>query len=139
MSANWIIRKCRNKRCRGSVTPAHHSPTCSKCKSRAWREKNPVKAKFSDLKNRAKQRGHTFLLTIEQFSEFVARTDYMEKRGKSATSLSIDRIRPHIGYQADNIRVLTLSTNSRLRNAPLEVCERYAALAEYSKNRKRKT
>jgi hypothetical protein len=58
-------------------------------------------------------------LTREEFSELVTKSGWIEKRGKTAKSLSIDRIDPRLGYQTGNVRVLTLAQNSRLRYAPL--------------------
>ena len=109
------VRKCRTKFCSGIAMKSGHSPFCSKCRSRRWKETNPVKYSFSKLRNRAKERGHDFALTFEEYTEFVHATDYWKNRGKTAQSLSINRIRPEEGYHAGNIEAITLSMNSRLR------------------------
>jgi hypothetical protein len=63
----------------------------------------------------AKCRQKPFTLTLEQFSEFCKKTGYDEKKGKTAQSLSVDRIKSHLGYTADNIRAITLSENTMRR------------------------
>jgi hypothetical protein len=40
----------------------------------------------------------------------------MEKKGKNADSLSIDRINVNKGYSVDNIQILSLSNNTKKRN-----------------------
>jgi hypothetical protein len=50
---------------------------------------------------------------MAEFKEFCRKTDYIELKGKSANSLSIDRKKSWLGYDFDNIQVLTLSENSR--------------------------
>lgn len=112
-------KRCRTKRCRGRISKSGHSPFCSKCRTRRWKESNPIKYAFGKLRNRAKERGHQFTLTLEEYTKFVHETDYWKNRGKTAQSLSINRIRPNEGYHAGNIEAITLSMNSRLRYAPL--------------------
>lgn len=58
-------------------------------------------------------------MTREEFTKLVTESGWIEKRGKTAKSLSIDRVDPRRGYEAGNVRVLTLAQNSRLRYAPL--------------------
>ncbi len=95
------------------------SPYCARCRYRRFAAANPIACAFNNIRKRAKQRGHAFLLTREEFSELVTKSGWIEKRGKTAKSLSIDRIDPRLGYQTGNVRVLTLAQNSRLRYAPL--------------------
>lgn len=124
--------KCQTKLCRGTVTPAMEARChyyCHKCKDRRWKERQPISYTFSKLRRRAKARGHSFTLTLDEFKKFVEQTDYMRLKGKTAASLSIDRVRNEEGYHAGNIQVLSLSENTgknnRLRKAPQRVCERY--------------
>jgi hypothetical protein len=120
------LPKCNTKFCRGRCLPSGKSCYCSKCRTRNWRDRHPVEYTFAKIRSRAKERGHAFTLTIDEFREFVARTDYMQRKGKTGASLSIDRIRNEEGYHRDNIRVLTLSENAtRLRKAPEHVAAQY--------------
>ena len=116
--------KCRTKRCRGRTTKSGHSPYCAKCRSRHWREHDPVKYKFDNLRNRARQRGKEFSLTIAQFREFCQREKLLDRRGRSSKSYSIDRIKSHLGYSISNIQVLEIGENVR---------RRYVRLPDYVK------
>ena len=107
-------RKCKTKYCRGVVHETTRSPFCSKCKMRKHKEKNPLRYAYTKLKSRAKERGHEFKLTFEQYKQFALETGYLEKKGKTADSLSIDRIDPSRGYEVGNIRAVTLRENARL-------------------------
>jgi len=79
---------------------------------RKWRENNPIRAAYLNLKNNAKRRGKEFLLTFEQFEKFAVNytISYGKKRNKD--TWSIDRIDPTKGYSIDNIQLLTLQKNS---------------------------
>ena len=113
--------KCRTKFCRGHVAKnnRHHSPFCSKCRSRRFRAAHPAMAHFLDLKNRAKQRGHEFTITFEHYYKIVwLDSGYAEKHGKTKECLSVDRKENHIGYVPGNLQVLTVSENARKRFVP---------------------
>lgn len=60
-----------------------------------------------------------FTLTLSQYIELATQTGYADGKGKTAQSLSLDRIDPAHGYEPGNLRVVTLQENSRLRWAPL--------------------
>jgi len=78
---------------------------------RRWRKNNPMNAAYNNLKNNAKRRGKPFELTFEQFKQFAIKTEYIAKKGISATSYTIDRINEELGYTIDNIQVLQNSDN----------------------------
>lgn len=111
------MSKCRTKFCRGRTTKTGRSPYCSKCRSRRWKEKAPLKYAFHNLRNRARHRGHKFTLTFEEYEEFAIRTGYAALKGKTAQSLSIHRKDDKRGYHSDNIAAVTLSMNTRLKYA----------------------
>ncbi len=104
--------KCATKFCRGIATKNGHSPYCSCCRSRRWREKFPLHASYKQLRNDAKRRQKEFSLTRQQYIEFARRTGYDELKGRGATFLSIDRRDPSKGYTESNIRALTVRANS---------------------------
>ena len=89
------------------------------------KERNPYKYFYGKLKNRAKERRHSFSLTLTQFTCFCRMHDLLSKRGKTALCLSVDRIDGSQGYHMWNIQPLTVSANSRKgitdkrENAPL--------------------
>jgi hypothetical protein len=86
---------------------------CSTCKSKIYRAKFRIKYAFDALRHNAKRRGHGFDLTLQQFTQFAIDTDYMVRKGRTLHSYSIDRIDNNRGYNVDNIRVMTVSDNSR--------------------------
>jgi hypothetical protein len=112
-------RKCATKFCRGRAYSNAKSPYCAKCRSRRFKDKFPLKYAFAHLRQRAKERGHPFLLSFEDYVEFARRTGYDKLKGKTKQSLSIHRIDNNGPYHKDNIAAVTLSMNSRLRFANL--------------------
>jgi hypothetical protein len=95
-----------------------HRRFCYKCTKRKYREKYPLKYWYDTLKMNAKRRRKEFTLTQEQFNEFCKRTGYDKYKGKTANSMSIDRIRDCDGYHANNIRTITLSANTKRQYDP---------------------
>jgi hypothetical protein len=104
--------KCETKYCKNKVKGKY----CSTCRSKKSREQNPVKYSYSNLKSNSKRRGIAFKLTFEEFIQFCYQTQYLAGKGKTKTSFSIDRIENDKGYTLDNIRILTLSDNSKKGN-----------------------
>ena len=85
---------------------------CPKHQKRQQKEINPLAYVFNALKSNAKRRKKDFSLTLEQFGAFCEETNYLELRGKTGASASIDRRDPLQGYHLDNLQILTLSENS---------------------------
>lgn len=95
---------------------AHNRTKCASCEKRLQREKYPVKAAYYDLRTNAKRRGIFFDLTLEQFEKFCFKTEYLQGKGKTAESYSVDRIIESKGYTDGNLQVLTLSENTQKEN-----------------------
>lgn len=111
MSKLKSIKKCRVKYCR---RPARkHSSLCTTCDKKLWRKKYPMKAAFQTLRQNSRRRGKVFMLTFEEFKKFCYKTNYIAGKGRSKESYSIDRVKNDNGYLLSNIRVLTVSENSR--------------------------
>ena len=108
---------CQVKFCPGTLTPGCHSPYCAKHRTIFWREKFPAHYAFNNLRHRAKQRGHAFTLTRARFVE-LWNGGLAAFHGKTGHSLCVDRIKNEQGYSDDNVRLLTLSENSRRQSAP---------------------
>lgn len=102
------MAKCKTKRCRNYVKSGEY---CSKCKSRKYRENNPERCVYLNLKSNAKRRGKEFDISFDDFLKFAIDTDYFKKRGIKKKSLHIDRIDESRGYTIDNIQTLTNSNN----------------------------
>lgn len=94
--------------------PGRHQ--CHTCRSRAYTARHPDIVSFLNLKKSAKRRGHEFSLTIQEFREFAAKYDYLDKRGRQAWGYTVDRVDREQGYHAWNIQVLTNSENAAKDN-----------------------
>jgi len=105
-------RKCAVKFCRRKVHKSEKSPICSRHRARRWKERYPLRYSFNKLRNRARERGHEFLLTFKHYEKFALESGYAEGKGKTAESFSINRIDENRGYSVDNIECITLSENS---------------------------
>lgn len=97
----------------GNRTKPNDGTRCSTCRSRRRAKNNPVSYFFNLLKVNAKRRGVDFDLTLEQFRDFCVEVDFIKRKGKKITSLTVDRIRADRGYHIDNIQALPLSFNSK--------------------------
>jgi len=67
---------------------------------------------YNTLKQNAKRRGKVFLLSWSDFLTFAFATHYLNRKGKSRDSFSIDRIENERGYVPDNLRLVTVAENS---------------------------
>lgn len=127
-----ITKWCRNKRavrvekvrlkCGKVKTYTCRNKLCWKCKSRKLLASRPVTYVLNMLRISAKRRKIDFSLTVPQFTDFCARTGYLERRGQEPASMTIDRINPNEGYHIWNIRVLSHAENSAqgVNNTPRE-------------------
>jgi hypothetical protein len=119
---------CCVKGCRHKVNSSKHSHSgmfCRRCRDRRYKISNPVGYAWDKLKWSAKSRKITFTLTKEQFRLFCLATGYATLKGKTAGSLSIDRIKADRGYEFGNIQVLTLADNSRKAHVDARLAEQY--------------
>jgi hypothetical protein len=104
-----MVSKCETKYCRNTTDRKY----CSTCRSQQSRQRNPIRYAYNNLKANAKRRGKEFTLTLSEFTYFCIQYDYIQGKGKTKTSFSIDRMENDKGYTKDNIRILTLSDNSK--------------------------
>ena len=102
--------RCKTPYCRRQQAADRNE--CHKCRSRKYRERNPLVALYHTVKSHAKQRGIGFFLTCEQFKDFCHKTGYHLTKGRTADAMSIDRIRGNEPYQVGNIQLKTVSQNS---------------------------
>lgn len=110
-----VRRKCNIPRCRRNAPRGRHR--CNTCRCRIYARSHPDIIAFLNLRKSAKRRGHEFSLTLEEFRSFAAKYDYMDKRGRSATGYTVDRVDEQWGYHAWNLQVLTNSENTAKENA----------------------
>ena len=102
--------RCKTNRCRNQAAKSRR--ICLTCKSRIYRQRNPMKACYQTLRDNAKRRGKLFDLTFAQFKRFAIKFEMLHGRGRRSESYSVDRIKNHLGYTYNNIQRLTLSENS---------------------------
>lgn len=104
------VRGCRKKR-----KPEHR--LCHGHDRLLWGRRNPTKYAFNNLRSSARARKLEFALTLEDFAALARATGYMEGRGTTSLSLSIDRLDARLGYFLENLRVITFGENSGKGNA----------------------
>lgn len=109
--------KCRTKFCRGKTAPHHHSPYCAKCRTRRFKAHHPEKYSYSKLRHRAAERGHEFKLSFNRFLT-LWNQGLRDQHGKTPVSLTIHRVDDRRGYEDDNVTIVTLSANVRLKYVP---------------------
>ena len=107
-----LPRVCVTKWCRNRIRKQDEHLQCPKCRVRTWRAKNPIRAKWLDLKSSARKRGKTFnLYPFERFRLWAEGNNYLSNKKNS-----VDRIDTTCGYEWGNIQVLTISENVAKRN-----------------------
>lgn len=110
-------RQCVTPRCNRARLKCH--ATCSRCRSRLAKERNPLRYYFNLLRCHARARDKVFTLTFAHYVEVVVSAGFTEdKRGRGAECFSIDRIDNDAGYVDGNIRVCTLSENAEKQDNP---------------------
>ena len=102
--------KCSTPYCKNDKVK--NRTICDKCRMRKYKENHPMEYTYNNLRCNAKRRGKEFKLTFEEFKKFCEENDYMENKGKTANSLSIDRDKNEEGYFLDNMQALTLAENT---------------------------
>lgn len=102
---------CATKHCRKPHLPNRR--LCAKCKQHVWRVRNPCRAAWHQIKDRATRKKIPFKLTFSEFLQIAEATGYIESKGRKADQLHLDRIDVHKGYTLENVRVITCEENSR--------------------------
>jgi hypothetical protein len=72
---------------------------------------HPVEWAFYMLRKSAKRRFLPFTLSLKYFRKWVKGTDYMELKGRNGDDMTIDRMKPELGYVAGNLQVMTRTNN----------------------------
>lgn len=89
---------------------------CRQCDYQHEKQAYPYQTALRELRNNAKRRKIICTLTLEEFTAFAYPVDLLVGRGRTATSLHVDRIIEELGYVAGNLQVLTCSQNSIKEN-----------------------
>jgi hypothetical protein len=110
------FRCCSVPGCGKPVFAHDKGRKCSCCRMRHWREMHPVRAMYHKVKWSAKLRDIPFKLTFAEFCEFDDVTDYVAQRTLAGEDITIDRVKELIGYERNNLQVLTRGENSAKSN-----------------------
>ena len=102
--------KCNTEGCNNDARKSRRY--CHTCKNKKYREKYPVLAAYHNLKQNAKRRNVFFALTYQFFKMFCKETNYIQLRGNYGDDLTIDRVKPKLGYVDGNIQAITRIENS---------------------------
>jgi len=105
------VGRCVCHGCRRRAETGQRKLRCTTCQSRLKRLIHDDRYAFENLRSSARKRGIEFLLSFDDFMEFVSVTGYLEQRGKDPHSLSIDRIKTDRPYMLGNLRILTYADN----------------------------
>jgi hypothetical protein len=106
-------------------------PYCWKCYARQKKEKHPATYVLNALRGRARQRKIPFTITLVEFQLFCEETGYLEKRGREADSLTIDRIDHDKGYHLWNLKVTPFLENcTNGHTVPGRDCKQNEAVPE---------
>ncbi len=100
---------CLTKYCRHEHVQGRWQ--CRKCINLGFAERHPLRYVYNNWKNNARRRGIEFTVTLEQFTKFAEKNNYVRKRGRTPKSMTIDRIVEGEGYHANNIQAITLTEN----------------------------
>ena len=113
------LRKCME--CTNHHRDSHK--LCPSCHSRKMRRLHPMRYAFENLRSNSKRRGIPFNLTFEQFAYFCFLIPYIQNKGITKDSLTIDRRDSTKGYTLDNLQAMTNSDNARKGIKKLEFDE----------------
>lgn len=103
---------CVTPHCRKFAPPG--KGCCRTCQDRKWRAKHPEHHLWNNLKKSAKRRGIPFSVTLADFKEFCARENFVARVGTGPQDATVDRRDAALGYEKNNLRVLTNAENGRL-------------------------
>lgn len=103
--------KCQNRWCRNERSKARK--VCETCKHREFVKKNPHIMVWHWIKKSAKRRNIFFNLDKLLFKEFLIKNNYVSLSGRGGKSLTVDRIKPELGYILENLQVITRSENTK--------------------------
>lgn len=96
---------------RGCSRKIHGDGMCVTHYRREWRNKNPLKSSYQNLKTNANRRGKEFTITFEYFCKFAIKCQLILNRGRTAEAYTVDRIKDHLGYVPGNLQMLTKREN----------------------------
>ena len=104
-------KKCITEGCKNESHPTERY--CYTCRQKRYKERRPLRYCYNTLRCNAKRRWKGFGITFEEFEQFCKDNNYLELKGTTKDSLTIDRVKNFQGYNLSNMQTLTLSNNSK--------------------------
>ena len=98
---------------------------CYTCKTKRDRQTNPIIIIYHNHKKNAKRRKKVFDIPLSYYKFLVISSGYIDKRGREAHSLTIDRIDNELGYIMGNMQVTLKSVNCSKGVKPEDVEDIY--------------
>lgn len=123
-------KRCFTRRCPNEATIGE---LCSSCYKRKWREENRLRDSYHNHVSNCIKRKIPNYLTFEDYSELAIKTDYINKKGRMATSYTLDRLDNNrkVGYRKGNIAVRSKSENSSKGTKKLFIYDYRTKFARY--------
>jgi len=128
---DYYARQCKHTKKDGTISYyTYLKPICKSCwdkESRQWFRKNWLQHLVQQAKNRAKQKGIPFNITVDDI-EVVKVCPYLgielkqnlDAKGPSHNSPTIDRIVPEKGYVKGNVQLMSHKANAMKYNASID-------------------
>jgi hypothetical protein len=86
---------------------------CGTCRSRKYRQADPVRYFLNNLRRSASKRDIEFTLDLESFRAWAVKVNFRFGGGCGPSADSVDRIKNQYGYHIWNIQKLSISQNSK--------------------------
>jgi len=101
--------KCSNENCQ--LEGGIRTGLCRRHRVEKWRRDNPVRYAYTNLKDNAKRRGKEFSISFEYFVNWCASYEYIQRKGKSKSGFTVDRIDNDLGYVEGNLQCISNEEN----------------------------
>jgi len=105
------MRLCRVSGCNRPVAPSR--TICHTHKKQLDKIRDPIAAAYRTLKNNARRRNKTFTISKEEFRKWYIENNLGVVRGRKRGQYSIDRVQNLGGYSLDNIKLETVTFNTK--------------------------
>ena len=101
---------CFESGCLNDAAPRHKY--CYKCRYKHQKEKTPIKRAYFTLRQNCQRKKVDFNLTLEEFTEFCSKNNYIVEKGIYADDYQIARIDKEQGYNKNNIHYIQNKQNA---------------------------
>lgn len=114
------VKFCQN------LSAGYKGKLCHKHLQQLWRHRHPLKAKFHNLRSKARARGIAFCLSYEHFKQLVEEGGHdISSQDRHGDTISVDRVNPSLPYADGNVQLITVSENVRKGNRERYACRKW--------------